>query len=128
MLIYTYRYLRKKWQSRRNASGTQATADNPVQDAQRDEADHAQLTADGHATDPGVTASTGNRRTILFQLMLMGGLAIPVFLETLDYTGKSALTIALLTSLIYMSTVVATAQVHIAVRHMATIATTYQQS
>ena len=67
---------------------------------------------------PSEAAGSGRRSTtraeLLWNVALMVALIIPVFLETLDYTGKNIYTWSELELIILL--VVATAQVHIAVR------------
>lgn len=96
LAVWAYRKGKDKWAARRNNSNDAqvdptgradrpaiqpATASNPSADA---------APSDSTASAPAPSgAKKGLSSETKWNLMLMGALAIPVFLETLDYTGKT---------------------------------------
>ena len=113
-MILAYRYIRDKRRAAKAAREAEAAGLPPPSQQERD-ADsqgtaHDESPVSGAAPHGKISSSTK------WKLMLMLALLVPVFFETLDYTGKQLAQQILCLDYNLSSKVVATAQVHIAVR------------
>ena len=95
LAVYLYRQAKKKRESRRQ--GPVATSP-PAEPAQQDVQPTTNAADDSPSPKSHVEQSSKSTKSVIvWRLMLMLALAIPIFLETLDYTGKSTLTSQLAT-------------------------------
>lgn len=117
MSVLLYRYLKKKYDQRRQ--GVTQAENTPQLEAAR-----LNNNSGFASQQPTENVSAGTTKAQLIRtVMLMVALTIPVFLETLDYTGTHCLySGGYNPCLTYMFPVVATAQVQIAVRLASKIA------
>ncbi|THH30779.1 hypothetical protein EUX98_g3402 [Antrodiella citrinella] len=92
-MYFLYKYVKRKRQERKGAVHPLQTA---AQAEQRDEGQPVTTSNDSNGTTSSTLPKSSTRTQIIKTIILMIGLALPVFLETLDYT------------------IVATAQAHIA--------------
>lgn len=87
-MIYTYRFVKKKVNERKQrqaAAAAQTNDDAPVAAAspQRQDAQESASTVQ----DTSGEEATKDHSTLKWNMMLLAALALPVFFETVDYTG-----------------------------------------
>lgn len=121
-MIVLYRYVKAKREAKKRNLAAATT--NP--EAQLEPQEHAINAQDSNVPQAPPQAgqapqgrSVDDTKKLSWMLMIMAALAIPVFLETLDYTGNDYSHTFEVSELMFTSpSVVATAQVHIAVGHI----------
>lgn len=89
-MIITYRYIKKQVDKSKQAKAAQTGVAEPSSSTSPDESlgTSALQTADSPFSPPQSQSNAGSR-SLKWKIMLMAALAMPVFLETLDYTGLS---------------------------------------
>ena len=86
-MIITYRFVRRKYKERQQRRAAETTTSQPaVVEQQETQAEEIQPKSVHHDAQ-AAQQPTKKGMSWTWRLMIMGALAIPIFLETLDYTG-----------------------------------------